>query len=204
LVVLKPSGEQYQDVTLASVRAEQSIVAPPTVTAEAPLPTPTPAPSKPAPLGSILGGLGGLIVLAVLGGLGWGEFNKPSLIGSLDSGGMLPPFPLSGRRPVYIGSDVHCKFTIPGDDILPRHAELRPIGTRSNPHVEIRSLDSSKLVKVDKLETVFQTLHDGNIIKIGSFEFSYSCPPGPGIFETENTMETPSPTNQDEDNTWKF
>jgi hypothetical protein len=206
VVLTKPSGEEYQDVSLVKISAEIFNEPTPTDVTATPmssLPPPPAVPPKPFPIGLVLGGLGGLILAGVLGGLGWWWFNRPSLIGTLDSGGMEASFPLSGRKPVFMGSDDTCQFKIYGNDILPKHAELRPIGNRKNPQVEIRSVDSSKLVRVDKIETIFQTLRNGNVIKIGSFEYTYSGPPTLEDFETDNSMTTPSAKTNEEDG-WKF
>ena len=208
IALIKASGEEYQDVSQLNVQEVEANTATPTIAPTVVPATPTPItpppPPKPLPLGPIFGGLGGLIVLAGLGGLGWWWFNRPSLIGTLDSGGMQAAFPLSGRKPVYIGSDVNCKFNIQGPDILPKHAELRPIGSLKHPFVEIRSVDPAKPIKVDKIETIFQTLHDGNIITIGSFDYTYSGPPNPEDFEVDSSTSTLPPADKNDADSWKF
>lgn len=142
-----------------------------------PSPTATPTPPTPPPTGAIFGGLGVLIALLAAGGAGWWWFSKPSFSGMLttSSGELLP---LTGKSRIYFGSDPKCKYNIQGANILPKHAELRPIGNRRTPSVEIRSLDSIAPVRVNGYETTYQILHEGDKIEIGDQTYTYSGPSG--------------------------
>lgn len=120
------------------------------------------------------------------------------------------PIPLHGRKPVYIGSGPKCAFNIQGETILPKHAELRPIGNRKEAHVELRSLDPTKLVLINGSETVFKILHNGDKIKIGQHEYTYNGPAELDEFDQDNPFypaDQPSTQNnipEQTDDNWKF
>lgn len=150
---------------------------PPTSVPPTPVPTPDPCVVNPKAVGCdktplILG----IIGLLVAGGAGVGGFlwyrGLPALKGSLDiANGVLTP--LSGKRPMYIGSDPKSQIFLSGSGVLPRHAVLKPTGTG----VELTALDPSNPVKVNGYETSYQLLQDGDKIQIGDQEFTYTAPP---------------------------
>ena len=124
---------------------------------------------------------------------------------------MLPPIPLTGKRSVFIGSDPRCAINIQGLKVLPKHAELRPIGSRKAPEVELHSVDPNQLVKVNESETLFKTLRDGDRIKIDEHEFTFIDPGGMAEFGTDNPFTSNDLTNpqdgssdQNGEDKWKF
>jgi len=201
-------GEAFQDVSRQTVRLGPAIMPTPTATATivivptpAPIFTPSLPPKNPKnPIGLILGILGGIILLGGLGGFGWWRFTKPSLIGSLETADMQVPIPLRGRNPVYIGSDPRCTVNIQGQAILPRHAELRPVGNYRDPHVEIRSLNSSKLVLINGIEAIFKTLKNGDKLKIEEHEYTFMDPTELEEFETDDHFRQDDQTFTQDDN----
>jgi hypothetical protein len=161
----------------------------PTSTAtQSPTPTLTPTPTKPPiPTGVVVGlSLSGLccLILLVGGGiLAWWWFSQPNLIGELEGPGG-QSFVLRGRGPVYIGSDPHSLINIIDPGVQPKHAKLRPIGSRKRPQVELRTLNASDYIKVNGLETPFQILQDGDKIQVGSQVFQYHGPAESLPFDT--------------------
>ncbi len=192
-------GESLTDVSQVTFKIGPEVTPPiPTITMTVVLtpsmtftPTPTPTPTKtlvpPSPppdctLNPKAVGCDktplilGIIGLLVAGGAGVGGFlwyrGLPALKGSLDiANGVLTP--LSGKRPMYIGSDPKSQIFLSGSGVLPRHAVLKPTGTG----VELTALDPSNPVKVNGYETSYQLLQDGDKIQIGDQEFTYTAPP---------------------------
>jgi uncharacterized protein YegL len=226
LGLVKADGETFQDVSRVAVHlgapatvtpkaTEISAIAP-TVTVK---PTITPIPTAPPCSDTacktksalkIVAILVGLILLGGLGMYGWWWFNKPSLIGSLEPDGMEIPVSLTGKKPVYIGSDPKCLINLQGSTILPKHAELRPTGNRKESHVEFRSVDSKNLVLINKIETAFKTLQNGDRITIEDHHYTYSGPTELAEFDTDNpfnpddqTFKQDKTSDQTEDQ-WKL
>jgi Mg-chelatase subunit ChlD len=212
-------GEAFQDASRVKVKvvgstpsATEPLPITPTVTKQPIVPTltelPVPTPIPPAPcdrdcevakMVKTASILVTLLLLAVLGGIGWWWFDKPSLVGMLETGDMLPPIPLTGKRSVFIGSDPHCTINIQGLKVLPKHAELRPIGSRKAPQVELHSVDVTQLVKVNETETLFKTLRNQDRIKIDEHEFTYNDPADMADFGTNNPFTPNDPTISQDD-----
>jgi len=159
------------------------VTLPPTATA-----TPPPPPPPPAVLGVIFAGL---LVLLGAGGVGFWYWSKPALVGMVTVGSLLVP--LSGKKPFMIGSDPTSAIKLdPEEGILARHAQLRPIGGRKNPQVEIVSLDPNNPVSVNGLPTPSTVLNNGDKIDIGNNQIEYT---GPQTFE-ESDFTQPTDLNQ--------
>ena len=211
LAYIKKTGEAFQDVTWVTVNvgngAAPATPAPTSAPTPIPISSATPAPSCPPdcqtqPLGPIIAIVGGIVLIVGLGGVGWWWFSKPSLIGALETGEMQVPKPLAGKRSIYFGSDPKCAINIQGEGILPKHAELRPIGTRKVSKVEIRSVDPTKPIHINGIETTFQTLHDKDKIRIGDQEYTYSGPPEMEDLGMDNPFPVDNPPDTKDE--WKF
>lgn len=170
---------------------------PPTPVPPTPVPTPDPCVVNPKAVGCdktplILG----IIGLLVAGGAGVGGFlwyrGLPALKGSIEGAGMMMT-PLTGKRPMVIGSDPKSQIFLSGEGVLPRHAVLKPTGTG----VELTALDPSNPVKVNGYETSYQLLQDGDKIQIGDQEFTYTAPP-------DFTSDTPTIDPGDSSGTYSF
>jgi uncharacterized protein YegL len=192
MAVSKANGEMFQDKTYAQARLGPpkllepsptstftSTAAPsPTITftpqppTHTPTPTPVPPPPSPPSVGTILGVF---VTLGLLGGgtaVGYIMYNRPSLSGMIHGGdgGLVP---LSGKKPVLIGSDPRCGIPVNDLSVLGKHAEIRASGDRKSARVEIRSLNSDHPIEVNGMPTNYQTLQDGDIIKVGDQSFKY-------------------------------
>lgn len=170
---------------------------PPTPVPPTPVPTPDPCVVNPKAVGCdktplILG----IIGLLVAGGAGVGGFlwyrGLPALKGSIEGAGMMMT-PLTGKRPMVIGSDPKSQIFLSGEGVLPRHAVLKPTGTG----VELTALDPSNPVKVNGYETSYQLLQNGDKIQIGDQEFTYTAPP-------DFTSDTPTIDPGDSSGTYSF
>lgn len=183
------SGETFKDATEAPVSVSGVFV---------PI-TPTPIPPPPTPaqppglllIGGILGVLllAGLVFMLVM----W-QRSKPDLVGSVEVAGV--PYALRGKRPVTVGADPKSRISIQGVGVLPRHAELRPMGSPKRPRVVIRSLDPANPVLVNGMEVPSQTLENGDVIKVGDQTFTYF---GPEQFDDPVSL-----TADDSAGGWKF
>jgi pSer/pThr/pTyr-binding forkhead associated (FHA) protein len=100
--------------------------------------------------------------------------SKPDLVGSVEVAGV--PYALRGKRPVTVGADPKSRISIQGVGVLPRHAELRPMGSPKRPRVVIRSLDPANPVLVNGMEVPSQTLENGDVVKVGDQTFTYFGP----------------------------
>jgi pSer/pThr/pTyr-binding forkhead associated (FHA) protein len=109
-----------------------------------------------------------LVLLAAAGIGGW-WMTRPALIGTLRSGDQ--SYSLIGKRPMVIGSDPKTNILISGENVAPRHAELRAFGDRKNPSVEVRSLDPGNPVLVNGYPETTHTLANGETLRIGDQEF---------------------------------
>ena len=205
-----PSGEEFKDIATTSVKAGNIPVATPTGIPPTIISTSTVIPSHVSSSPNLpsfiafLGWISGFLILIGLGGYGLLWFNKPSLIGTLDAGGMQAPIPLSGKGSVFFGSDPHCAIIIQGEGILPKHAELHPVGKRNNPKVEIRSINSSKPIIINGIETLSQTLRNEDKIRIGNSDYTYNGPPEPEDFELDSTSADLFPSASNDDSDLKF
>jgi hypothetical protein len=163
-----------------------------TIVTEAPTDTPVPAdtktpfPPKPEPTPTfcdlnpdakecdktplILGIIGGIVALgAAAGGFFWYR-GKPALTGNMDigNGAMLP---LSGKRPITIGSDPKSGVSLFGQGVAAKHATLRP----TSGGVELTAVDPMNApVKLNGTETSYAILQDGDTIEIGDQKLTYS------------------------------
>jgi Mg-chelatase subunit ChlD len=194
---ITPSATQPPKITPSATKQPvvPTLTKPPEVT---PIPPPCDRDCEVAKMVKTAAILVTLVMLAVLGWIGWWWFNKPSLVGMLETGDMLPPIPLTGKRSVFIGSDPHCAINIQGLKVLPKHAELRPIGSRKAPQVELHSVDPTQLVKVNETETLFKTLRNSDRIKIDEHEFTYNDPADMAEFGTDNPF-TPNDSTISQD-----
>ncbi|MCL5999653.1 MAG: VWA domain-containing protein [Chloroflexi bacterium] len=173
LSYLSESGEQFQDVSelAVSVSGLAPTAVPPTAV---PTPSPPPEPAKPLNPAVIAGIAGGLVVLALLGLVIVWWRSKPALVGSLEVEGV--PYALRGKRSITLGADPHNRILVQGQGVLPRHAELRPVGSGRNAQVIIRSLDRNNPVLVNGLEVPSHTLQDEDKITVGDQTLTYSGP----------------------------
>ena len=183
------SGESFEDSTEVPVSV-RGIFVPVTATPVPPPPKP-PEPLNPA---IIVGVLGVLVLAGIVAMLVMWQRSKPNLVGSVDVSGV--PFALRGKRPMTIGADPKNRISIQGLGVLPRHAELRPMGSPKRPRVIIRSLDPANPVAVNGLEVPSQTLENGDTVKVGDQTFTYV---GPEQFEDPGSL-----TADDSAGGWKF
>jgi hypothetical protein len=119
----------------------------------------------------ILAIVGGLLALgAGAGGYFWYR-GKPSLNGNMEIGdGSM--FPLTGKRPVTIGSDPKSGVSLFGQGVAPKHAILKPISGG----VEMTAVDPINApVKLNGMETSYAILQDGDTIEIGDQKIKYSA-----------------------------
>ncbi|HEY9077705.1 MAG TPA: VWA domain-containing protein [Anaerolineaceae bacterium] len=206
MTIKKSSGESFSDQADMFVKVGEAITPTatisPTVT-RTPAPvitqtpsltptitiTPTPKPTV-SPIVAAAGGVGCLLLLVVLliaGGGGYWWFSKPALIGTMEVGGQL--YPLNGKRTISVGSAPGSKIPVNGNGVMPKHATLKPIGSRKSPRVEIRAVYSNYPIRVNGLETSYQILQDGDKIEIGDQVIHYS---GPAVLDFDNTMDSGS------------
>ncbi len=162
------SGEIFKDATEAPVSVSGVFVP---IT-----PTPVPPPAPPEPPSPLwIGGMVGLLLLAgIVAMLVMWQRSKPDLVGSIEVAGV--PYALRGKRPVTVGADPKSRILIQGIGVLPRHAELRPMGSPKRPRVVIRSLDPNHPVLVNGMEVPSQTLENGDVVKVGDQTFTYFGP----------------------------
>ncbi len=183
------SGETFKDATEAPVSIS-GVFVPITPT---PIPPPPAPPAPPSPL--LIGGIAGILLLAgVVAMLVLWQRSKPDLVGSVEVAGA--PYALRGKRPVTIGADPRNRISIQGAGVLPRHAELRPMGSPQRPRVVIRSLDPANPVLVNGMEVPSQTLENGDVVKVGDQTFTYV---GPEQFDDPGSL-----TADDSAGGWKF
>ncbi len=190
LAVTKPSGERFEDISEVSVDVHGRVsptsttspvpsptwTSPPLPPTRTPTPAPTPVPPPPAePLkpGAIAGIGGGLIVLFGAALAGWRYASAPALNGMLELGGQM--YPLSGKRGISIGAEPRSVIPLQGEGVAAKHAQLRPIGSKKSPLVEIRSVDPANFpISVNDIPVPSQILHNGDVIQIGDQRLTYS------------------------------
>ena len=119
---------------------------------------------------------------------------KPGLVGAVDVNGV--PFALRGKRRLTIGADPRNRVIVQGVGILPRHAEVRPVGNPKRPQVVIRSLDPKNPVIVNGLEVTSHTLENGDTLRIGDQTLTYV---GPDRFDDPAQLG-----GDDNASNWKF
>jgi hypothetical protein len=178
-----------QAVAPTATTAPTATEAPTLVPSETPIPEPTVTPFPPTPTPApnpcdlnpdmpgcdktplILAIVGGLLALgAGAGGYFWYR-GKPSLNGNMEIGdGSM--FPLTGKRPVTIGSDPKSGVSLFGQGVAPKHAILKPISGG----VEMTAVDPINApVKLNGMETSYAILQDGDTIEIGDQKIKYSA-----------------------------
>jgi hypothetical protein len=143
---------------------------------------PNATPTKTPPCGSVDCWVLILIAVVIFGLLSLGGglaaywfYSRPNLVGEFEGpGGTL--ILLRGRGPAYIGSDPKSLVSVLEEGIQPQHAQLRPIGSRKKPQVELRTLRAGDYVQVNGLETAFQILQDGDTIQVGTQLYQYHGP----------------------------
>lgn len=155
--------------TNTSVPPTNTVV--PSTATPAPTPIPPP-PAEPPPPGAVAGAVGGVLALGGLGAVLTMRAMAPKMTGMVDFGGQM--YPLDGKRAVVVGSDPRAGIPVQGEGISAKHAELRAIGPRRNPRVEIRSLDATNPVLVQGMPVASQTLENNDRVQIGDQEFIYT------------------------------
>jgi hypothetical protein len=138
------------------------------------------------------------LLAVALGIAGWWWFNQPALQGMLELGENVTP--LSGKRPVYIGSDPRCTVPLTDMSVLPRHARLRPIGSRKSPQMEISSVDPTQYLKINGTETTFKIIEEGDTLELGGQTIKFTGLPT--TFQMDNNLPTDPNTGTPGD--WKF
>ena len=190
LAVTKPSGERFEDVSEVSIDVHGRVSPTPSASPvptltwtpsplppiDTPTPSPTPVPPPPAEPpkpGTIAGIGGGLIVLLGAAFAGWRYASAPALSGMFEFGGQM--YPLSGKRTLTIGTAPRSPIPLQGEGVAAKHAQLRPIGSRKSPQVEIRSIDpANSPVSVNEIPVPSQILRNGDVIQIGDQRLTYS------------------------------
>jgi hypothetical protein len=189
------SGERFEDITevLVAGGARQEDTPTPTATntpvtptntpvtptntavqptyTPSPTPIPSPPPESPKP-GAIAGAFGGVLVLGGLGAVLLRQAMAPKMTGMVAFGEQM--YPLNGKRAMTIGSDPRSGIPVQGEGISPKHAELRAIGNRRDPRVEIRSLDSANQARVQNTPVASHILENNDHVQIGDQEFIYT------------------------------